>query len=247
MSMYRRPREVFALLVHGSSMQLDSLPRSFALAASLIALTSCTPGDEGDDEGGESPIGIDAARQLGVDETATISGYVTVAPGTFNSAMGDQGFAIQDDAAGIYVSVPTLLDFDLGAHVTVTGSIAQIAQLTTLVADVADVVVEDGTMDIAPRMVATGEVNETSEGELIEIFGTVTQAVADDSPYGYKVYVDDGSGEIQVFVHIVEGQPVVELGLFEIDAPVSVIGFSAQYEDTYEIAPRMTGDVEAGA
>lgn len=227
-------------------MQLDSLPRMFTLVSLLTGLVSCTSGSEGDDEGGDATIDIADARQLEVDEMATISGHVTVAPGTFNSAMGDQGFAIQDDAAGIYVSVPDLLEFGLGDHVRVSGHIAQIAQLTTLVADAADVVVEDGSMEVAPRMLATGDVGEASEGELIEISGTVTQALTDDSPYGYKAYVDDGSGEIQVFVHIVDGQPVVDLALLEVDATVSVVGFSAQYEDTYEITPRVTDDLQAG-
>lgn len=213
----------------------------------LTLLTACpAANDDGGDEAGDDAIDIAEARGLEVDAEATIEGYVTVAPSTFNSAMGDHGFAIADASAGIYVSVPEALEFGLGDQVRVTGSIAQIAQLTTLVADVAAVEVMNGTMDVLPRSVATGEVDETSEGELIEINGMVTQAVMDDSPYGFKSYVDDGSGEIQVFVHIVDGAPVIDLALLEVGTQVSVVGFSAQYEDTYEIAPRISEDLQAG-
>lgn len=194
----------------------------------------------------DDAIDIADARALAVDETATIEGYVTVAPGTFNSAIGDQGFAIQDETGGIYVSVPDALDFGLGEHVRVSGRLAQVAQFTTLIADTDDVEVQAGSMDVEPRSVATGEVGEANEGELIEVGGTITQMVMDDSPYGFKVYVDDGSGEIQVFVHIVDGVPVIDLSLLTLGETISTVGLSAQYEETYEVTPRMTNDLQAG-
>lgn len=194
----------------------------------------------------DDAIDIADARALAVDETATIEGYVTVAPGTFNSAIGDQGFAIQDETGGIYVSVPDALDFGLGEHVRVSGRLAQVAQFTTLIADTDDVEVQTGSMDVEPRSVLTGEVGEANEGELIEVGGTITQMVMDDSPYGFKVYVDDGSGEIQVFVHIVDGVPVIDLSLLTVGTMISAVGLSAQYEMTYEVTPRMTNDLQAG-
>lgn len=211
------------------------------LCAPLTGCPAEPPGDVIED-----PIDIADARVLAVDEEATIEGYVTVAPGTFNSAIGDQGFAIQDATGGIYVSVPDALDFGLGEHVRVSGRLAQVAQFTTLIADTDDVEVQSGTMDIEPRSIATGEVGELNEGELIEVKGMVTQMVMDDSPYGFKVYVDDGSGEIQVFIHIVDGVPVIDLSLLAVGEMISTVGLSAQYETTYEVAPRMTEDLQAG-
>lgn len=211
------------------------------LCAPLTGCPAEPPGDVIED-----PIDIADARALAADEEATIEGYVTVAPGTFYSAIGDQGFAIQDATGGIYVSVPDALDLDLGQHVRVSGRLAQIAQFTTLVAYSEDVEVQTGTMDVAPRSVATGEVGEPTEGELIEVYGTVTQMIMDDSPYGFKVYVDDGSGEVQVFIHIIDGVPVVDLSLLSVGEMISTVGLSAQYETTYEVTPRMTEDLQAG-
>lgn len=202
----------------------------------LALLTACSAG---------RPIAIVDARALDVDAKATVEGYVTVAPGTFNSSIGDQGFAIQDASGGIYVSVPDALDFGLGERVRVSGRLAQVARLTTLIADTDDVDVRTGRMDVAAGTIVTGRIGEANEGQLVEVEGTVTRAVLDDSPYGFKVYVDDGSGEIQVFVHIVDGAPNADLSLLEVGATIRVVGLSAQYEATYEVSPRVADDLQA--
>ncbi|NJK32110.1 MAG: DNA-binding protein [Deltaproteobacteria bacterium] len=206
----------------------------------MLGLSAC-PSDEPQTE---AVIDIADARELPSDGEASVEGVVTVAPGVFNSAIGDQGFAIQDESGGIYVSVPELLDFDLGDRVRVSGRLAQVAQFTTLLADPATIEVTDADESIAPIELATGEVGEATEGQLVRVTGTLTQAVGDDSPYGFKVFIDDGSGEIQVFVHIVDGAPVVDLEGLEVGVMIAATGLSAQYESTYEVTPRIAADVE---
>ncbi len=206
------------------------------LSFAFVALTGC-PADSVD------TTSIADARVLAAESEATVEGYVTVAPGTFNSAIGDQGFAIQDDSAGIYVSVPDVLDLGIGDHVRVSGRLTQVAMFTTLVADPADVEVVGGSETIAPQQVTTGGVDETNEGLLVEVSGALTQAVQDDSPYGFKVFIDDGSGEVQVFVHIVDGAPVVPLEGLDVGVTITAVGLAAQYETTYEVTPRMASDL----
>src|SRR5690349_10320763 len=88
--------------------------------------TSSTGSSSSSGGGGSSATStIAEARALAAGETATVEGFVTVAPGTFNSATGEQGFAIQDDGAGVYVSLTDLLDLPLDQHVRVTGKLAQ--------------------------------------------------------------------------------------------------------------------------
>ena len=55
---------------------------------------------------GPKAISIAQARSLPLGTEVTIDGLVTVASGTFSSSTFDQGFAIQDNTGGIYVSVP---------------------------------------------------------------------------------------------------------------------------------------------
>lgn len=187
---------------------------------------------------------IAEARALADGETATVEGYVTVAPGTFNSATGDQGFAIQDDTGGVYVGISDLLTFKLDEHVRVTGKLSQVSQQTVLAAVAADVsVVDTTTLSVPPKAITTKEVGEGVEGLLVQTSGKVTQAVMDDSPYGKKVYIDDGSGEVQVFVHLVGGQPVVGIDSLVIGDSVSVTGVAGQFETTYEVIPRKSDDL----
>ena len=79
-------------------------------------------------------------------------------------------------------------------------------------------------------------------GAIITIEGTVTQAAADDLPYGYKLLVDDGSGAVQVYVNkstdIDPRSPRLRRG-----KRVRITGFGSQYSTTYEIEPRDARDV----
>lgn len=180
---------------------------------------------------------------MAADAEATVEGFVTVAPGTFSSATSEQGFAIQDDSGGVYVSTMTKLDFGLDAKVRVKGKLGDIAKLATINSASADVSVQSGTKSVTPADVKTGDVNESVEGTLIHVTGKVTQTFMDDSPYGYKLYIDDGSGEVQVFVHITTGIDSASLMSLAIDDSVSITGFTSQYEATYEVCPRSAADM----
>ena len=188
-----------------------------------------------------SPIGVARAEPIGT--TVTVEGYVTVPSGTFNSATGEQGFAIQDDSAGIYVKMVDELDLALDTRVRVTGTIGELAQLRTIDAATTGVTMLSGTQAITPLVVATGDVDEDVEGRLVEVTGTLTRAVEEDPPYGLKVFIDDGSGEIQVFVHLVDGLGVIDTSDLEAGTAIEVVGLAAQYETTYEVAPRQASDL----
>ncbi|WP_437509186.1 DNA-binding protein [Sorangium sp. So ce1099] len=210
-----------------------------ALALSVAA--GC--GGSEDETPEDTAIQIAEARALPSGASATVEGVVTVAPGTFRSATEEQGLAIQDSTAGIYVSMTEGVTAALGARVRATGTLAQTAEQTVLVAERSAVVVEPGQQDISPEVVKTGEVGEPVEGLLIRVAGQVTGAVTDDTPYGFKVFVDDGSGEVQVFVHIVEDSPVIDTASLEAGQTIEVTGLAAQYEATYEVCPRRAEDL----
>ncbi|MDC0680320.1 MULTISPECIES: DNA-binding protein [Sorangium] len=218
---------------------------SIAITACVLATTACSSDEESPAPDEEVVVAISEARGLAEGSTATIEGVVTVAPGTFNSATGEQGFALQDNTGGVYVSLPDALDLGLDTRVRVTGTLGQAAQQTVLNAKAASVTELGEAGAVGPKDVTTGAVGEPVEGLLVSVGGRVTKAVEDDQPYGFKVYIDDGSGEIQVFVHIVDGQPVIDTASLAVDQDITVIGLAAQYETTYEVAPRLAGDLVA--
>jgi uncharacterized protein YdeI (BOF family) len=240
-------------MIYSLSRQSRNLATSILFAVTLLVgcgdggnstSTSSSSSSSSSSGGGESAITIAEARALADGATATVEGFVTVVPGTFNSANGDQGFVIQDATGGVYVGIAELLTFPLDQKVRVTGKLSQVVQQTVLATTKADVSEVAGmTMSVVPADTKTGDVNEQVEGELIRVTGKITQAVMDDSPYGMKFYVDDGSAEVQVFVHLVAGKPVIDTSMLAIDQMVTVVGVGAQYETTYEVAPRKAEDL----
>jgi DNA/RNA endonuclease YhcR with UshA esterase domain len=83
-------------------------------------------------------------------------------------------------------------------------------------------------------------VGESTEGLLVSVKATIVEAPTSDLPYGYKFFVDDGSGELQIFVNVETGIDVTTLVSGQ---RVTVTGFSSQFEDHYEIDPRSPSDV----
>lgn len=188
---------------------------------------------------------ISQARASADGSMVTVEGFVSVVPGTFVSAMGDEGFSVQDSSGGIYVKVAQKLDFGLGSKVRVTGTVGDQTRLRIITAEPASVEKLEGSQQVAPKEVTTGGVNESVEGTLVKVTGNITQTFQDDSPYGYKLYINDGSGEVQVFVHASAGFDKEALRALAAGRRLTVTGLAAQYETTYEVAPRQPSDLVA--
>ncbi len=182
-------------------------------------------------------VSIKEARRKSIGEPVRVSGTVTVQSGAFASSISS-GFAVQDDSAGIYV-LDSNYAFKLGDRVKVTGKRgAEFGQLN-IILESAEKLTGSGT--VIPRPVKTGNVGVAEEGILIQVEGYVTQT-KDDPPYGYKVLIDDSSGEYQVFVNASTGL-VEKAKDWKVGDFVSVIGFAGQYETTHEIMPRIFSDI----
>jgi len=182
-------------------------------------------------------VSIKVARDMSIGEPVRVTGTVTVQSGAFASSISS-GFAVQDDSAGIYV-VDANHAFELGDRVEITGQRGVDFGQSNIILESAERLTGSGT--VIPKSVKTGNVGEAQEGTLIRAEGYVTQTRG-DPPYGYKAFIDDGSGEIQVFVNTSTGLGDTardwKLGDF-----ISVIGVIGQYENTYEIMPRILSDI----
>ena len=186
-------------------------------------------------------ISIAEARSLPLGTVVTIDGSVTFQSGAFSSSTFDQGFAIQDRTGGIYVSVPDNLGFGLRQQVRVTGELADTVLPGLLVLiNVTDVKAHGTGPKVQPLPVATGAVGEATEGTLVTIRATITDVLI-DLPFGYQLTVDDGSGEVHVFVCASTGIDVS--GLSE-GQTIEVTGFSGQFAADYEVDPRTQEDIK---
>ena len=190
---------------------------------------------------GNDPISIAAARAMPLGTTVTVQGALTMPSGVFSSGTFDQGFAIQDHSGGIYVSIATNLGLAPRWLARATGRLADSFGLLILVVNSpADVKALGVGPNVAPQRLATSAIGEASEGRLVKVVGTITQPVGDDLPYGYRVFVNDGSGEVQVFVYASTG---IDVSALAVGQRVRVVGFSSQFDTHYEITPRIPGDI----
>jgi len=185
-------------------------------------------------------ISIAEARGLPLGTVVTIDGSVTVPSGAFSSSTFDQGFAIQDHTGGIYVSTPDNLGFGLRQQVRVTGELADSFGLLVLI-NVTDTKAHGSGPKVQPLPVATGAVGEATEGKLVRIKGTITQPVFDDSPFGFIIFIDDGSGEVHSFVC---ASTAIDVSGLSPGQTVEVTGFSGQFADSYEVDPRTQADIK---
>ena len=171
----------------------------------------------------------------------TIDGSITVPSGAFSSSTFDQGFAIQDRTGGIYVSVPNNLGFELRQQVRVTGKLADTVLPGLLVlVDVTEIKAHGAGPKVRPLPVATGDVGEETEGKLVTVTGTITQPIVNDLPFGFIIFINDGSGEIHSFVCASTGIDVSGLSPGQ---TVEITGFSGQFANDFEVDPRKQDDI----
>ena len=88
--------------------------------------------------------------------------------------------------------------------------------------------------------VATGDVGESTEGTIVRITGTISQPIVNDLPFGFIVVVNDGSGEVNVFVCASTG---IDVSGISQGQTIEVTGFSGQFADHFEVDPRTQDDI----
>jgi hypothetical protein len=189
------------------------------------------------------PVSIAHARGLPVGTVVTVEGTATTPSGAFESSFFDKGFAVQDLTAGIYVSVAENPGIAVRDHVRVTGRLQDSFGLLILVpTDLSMITVRGRDLVALPTFRRTGQVNEASEGKLVLVTARITQAPASDLPFGFKFFVNDGSGELTIFVNTQTG---IDLSGLRVGQTVVVVGFSSQFDTHYEIDPRFQPDIIA--
>lgn len=186
-------------------------------------------------------VSVAAARALPLGTVVTVDGSATTPSGAFESSTFDKGFGLQDRSAGIYVSTAVDPQVTPRTRVRVTGELRDSFGLLVLaVTDPAMVKPHGKGPKVRPEPRATGAVNEASEGRLVRVVARITQAPVSDLPFGFIFHVDDGSGDLTVFVNTQTG---IDLSGLTAGQLVIVTGFSGQFDTHYEIVPRFPADI----
>jgi len=179
----------------------------------------------------EMPIAASRLQTAGT--LVAFEGVVTVASGTL-----DDGFAMQDASGGIYVSRIRGAAVKTGDRVRVSGEIILPNKQITIEPARIDAM-GSGSVP-APVDIKTGAVGPATEGRLIRVQGRIIGSVEDDQPYGWKIYLDDGSGRLLVFVATATR---IDVKALRAGQQLRVTGFSGRYEQHTEVLPRGAGDV----
>ncbi|WP_394839376.1 hypothetical protein LVJ94_21045 [Pendulispora rubella] len=222
---------------------LSSLSR-FAVIVPLALLAPLTaPAQAAAVEEAQASFSIAKARTLPLGSKVTVRGSVSTPSGAFESSFGDKGFGLQDATAGIYVSFATNVNTAPNDVARVTGILQDHSGLLVVVPSAADdVKIHHGGPATRPERIATADVGESTEARIVRVAGTITEGPIDDAPYGFKFKVNDGSGNVVVFVNVQTG---IAMSSLHLGQSVRITGFSSQYADHYEIDPRSPDDIVA--
>jgi len=197
----------------------------------------------------------------------TIEGWVTAHSGSFEKSYGNPGFQVSDGTAGVFVLTKRNLDFEQGDRVRVTGrpciQAGTRALGKTRVKELDD---DDDPITFAPRQIGQFEkrppiagspevtnnwCNCTSpasatEGLVITVRGTAVGDLEKDGEFGYKLFLDDGTGVGQVFIDALSGIPAERLGerLLTEGTDLCVTGVVARFAGVgFELLPRTSDDL----
>ncbi len=182
-------------------------------------------------------MSIAEARASQEGTVVIVTGTVTVPSGAFASSLST-GFAIQDETAGIYV-LDAAHDFALGERLRVTGRRGVEFDQVNLHLESVEKLPGPGRVEARP--VRTGRVGAAEEGFLIRAEGRI-ERVEDDAPYGYKLFIDDGSGALQVFIDA-STELIEDVSRWKPADKIHVTGFAGRYETVREIMPRVLSDM----
>ncbi|HUQ34682.1 MAG TPA: hypothetical protein VM095_21365 [Pyrinomonadaceae bacterium] len=185
---------------------------------------------------------IAEARALPLGTIVTIEGSVTVPSGAFKSSFDDEGFVIQDMSSGIYVSAHTNLNLAVRQRVRVTGKLAETnAQFRIVEAEASSIEVRGRGKEVKPKAVSTGKVNEQTLGQLLKVTGTISNPIVSIAPFGFRLPVNDGTGETVVYVST--STRITQENLQQ-GQRISVMGIGGQFKGQYQIFPRFPADIK---
>lgn len=175
---------------------------------------------------------IAGAKPLAKGTKVILEGQVTVWPGPFGKGV----IYIQDETAGImvYLSMGDYSQLEEGDWVRIEGVVWEYKGESEIkVYEAGDVQRLGPGEPVLPAPIDTGQVGEALEGKLVQVTGRITK-------FG-SFYLDDGSGEVEVYIH--RGTDIELKGL-KAGQILMVVGVVGQFGSTHEIRPRCQADIK---
>lgn len=163
-----------------------------------------------------------------------VVGTVSAPPGV----LGERVVYLAGSGVQVYFSKALWPKLSLGDEVRITGEVSASGGETRLkLAQASDIAVVKTGAAPQPHVMETGEVGEETEGWLVTIQGKVTETSGD------TFYVDDGSGEVRVYIKPTTkiDKPAMKKG-----TTVTITGVVSETSSGYRVLPRWQEDVRLG-
>ena len=186
-------------------------------------------------------ISIAQARTLPPGTVVTVDGSVTTPSGAFESSFFDKGFALQDRTAGIYVSLrPTSASRSCAGRESPARSRRLRSAHSRAGRSRRRPSLGHGPPGAAANFGADQPRSARRPKGGSSRVSRPSPSACRPTAVRLQALVDDGSGEVQIFVNIQTGSTVPGLSVGQL---VSVTGFSSQFDTHYEIDPRIPADI----
>jgi uncharacterized repeat protein (TIGR01451 family) len=192
------------------------------------------------------PVATMRAGSIG--QVFAITGTVTVEPGVFTFNGQNRYMYIQDSTGGVLVYRDGGLDPVARGHIVrIVGSRDEYKAETEFVpANASDVLDLGAGIVVSPLVTNTGSIDESVEGELVQISGQIT-----GKPAAYRLQVNDGSGMVEVNRYFNLGQTTdpnyIDFTPFGVGDYVRVVGVTRGYTESFgftrEVLPRGPIDI----
>jgi PKD repeat protein len=220
----------------GAANVITSLPEKTSSRSSNSSSGKSTSGKVAGATSSPTPISttLENVKKLPDGTLVSVEGTVSVTTGLFgNNTSYLSGSGIQ-----LYASkgLPSLV---VEQVINVIGKLSTSGgERRILVAKTGDITKTGKTSEVEVHELPTGDVGEVWEGSVVSIAGAVTQTS------GSTFSIDDGSGEVRIFIRDTTGivKPRITKGTY-----VAVIGIVSQTTSGYRVMPRTQADVEFGA
>ncbi|MDF1498157.1 MAG: lamin tail domain-containing protein [Patescibacteria group bacterium] len=161
-----------------------------------------------------------------------ISGIISTPPEIFS----DNVFYLFGSGIQVYSYEENLPKLNLGDEVEIIGKVSEIGgEKRILLENKEDLKILSHDNLVEPKLISTGNVNESVEGYLVMIEGKVSQIKSD------TFYINDGSGEIKIYV---KPQTKIKIPKIKKGDWMVVIGQVSRTSLGYRILPRFQNDIK---
>lgn len=173
-------------------------------------------------------------REEEVGTQVETTGVVSAPPGV----LGEKVLYLAGSGIQVYFYQEAFPKLALGDRVTVRGELGtSLGEWRLKLKSVSDITKSGEAAKPEPHRAATGEIDESWEGALVIVEGSVS------STSGDTFYVDDGSGEVKVFI---KKSTKIDKPKMSAGTDVTITGIVSRTNAGYRILPRFQEDVRLG-